>query len=100
MMSKKRPIKTCKHKIKQIHIENLTVFDKQDIEFCDGVNVIIAGGMGAGAIEIFDGHGIKVFTGTQGIPEAAVNKYLEGTLTTNGAVCRQHQQHGECGGHQ
>lgn len=64
-----------------------------------GVNVIIAGGMGAGAIEIFDSHGIKVFTGTQGMPEAAVHKYLEGTLTTNGAVCRQHQHHGECGGH-
>lgn len=28
-------------KIKQCHIENFTVFEKQDIEFCDGVNVII-----------------------------------------------------------
>jgi ABC-type ATPase involved in cell division len=34
-------------KIKQCHIENFTVFGKQDIEFCDGVNVII-GANGAG----------------------------------------------------
>ena len=28
-------------KLKSLHIENFTVFDKLDIEFCDGVNVII-----------------------------------------------------------
>ncbi len=28
-------------KIKKIHIENFTVFENQDIEFCDGVNVLI-----------------------------------------------------------
>jgi len=62
-----------------------------------GVNVVIAGGMGGAAIEIFKEKGIKVITGAKGSAEAAANNYLQGTLKSTGSVCHEHQHHNECG---
>ena len=62
-----------------------------------GVSVIISGGMGGSAIEIFNEKGIEVITGAKGSAEAAVNSYLQGTLKSTGAVCHEHQHHDECG---
>ncbi|ADY56782.1 Dinitrogenase iron-molybdenum cofactor biosynthesis protein [Syntrophobotulus glycolicus DSM 8271] len=64
-----------------------------------GVNVIIAGGMGAGAIEIFTEKNIEIITGVRGNAKIAVEQYLQGQLQSTGSVCHQHQHHGECGGH-
>ena len=65
-----------------------------------GVNVIIAGGMGGGAIEIFDEKGIEVITGAAGKAKAAAEAYLLGTLKSTGSVCHDHQHAHEdsCGG--
>jgi predicted Fe-Mo cluster-binding NifX family protein len=63
-----------------------------------GVNVIISGGMGGGAIEIFNEKGIEVVTGASGIAEEVVNRYLRGELKSTGSVCHQHQHHDQCGG--
>ncbi len=62
-----------------------------------GVNVIIAGGMGAGAIEIFQEKGIEIIIGASGDATEAVNAYLEGTLKSTGSVCQDHKHHDECG---
>ncbi|AFM00002.1 MULTISPECIES: NifB/NifX family molybdenum-iron cluster-binding protein [Desulfitobacterium] len=62
-----------------------------------GVNVIISGGMGGGAIEIFNEKGIDVITGAAGNAKDAANEYLKGTLKSTGSVCHEHQHHGECG---
>lgn len=64
-----------------------------------GVNVIISGGMGAGAIEIFSEKGIKVVTGASGIAEQAVNSFISGELQSTGSVCTEHQHADSCGGH-
>ena len=64
-----------------------------------GVNVVISGGMGAGAIEIFNEKGIEVITGADGTADETVKKYLEGSLKSSGSVCREHQHHDSCGGH-
>lgn len=64
-----------------------------------GVNVIISGGMGQGAIDIFNEKGIEVITGASGNAEVTANSYLEGKLTSTGSVCHEHQHHDECGGH-
>lgn len=64
-----------------------------------GVNVIISGGMGAGAINIFSEKGIEVIVGATGDAKEAVESYLQGTLESTGSVCDQHEHHGECGGH-
>ncbi len=62
-----------------------------------GVNTIISGGMGAGAIEIFNSRDIEVITGATGPAEAAVAAYLAGTLKSTGSVCHEHSHHDECG---
>ncbi len=62
-----------------------------------GVNVIISGGMGGGAIEIFNEKGIEVITGARGDAKAATEQYLLGSLKSTGSVCHEHQHHDECG---
>ena len=64
-----------------------------------GVNVIISGGMGGGAVEIFNEKGIEVITGASGEAKSAVNEYLKGNLKTTGSICHEHQHHDECGEH-
>jgi len=63
-----------------------------------GVKVIISGGMGGGAVEIFNEKGIEVITGASGNAESIVNSYLQGKLESTGSVCHEHHHHDECGG--
>lgn len=62
-----------------------------------GVNVIISGGMGGGAIEIFNEKNIEVIVGTTGEAKTAAEQYLKGELKSTGSVCHDHQHHDECG---
>ncbi len=62
-----------------------------------GVNVIISGGMGGGAVEIFNERGIKVITGASGVASKAVESYLKGELKSSGSICHEHQHIDECG---
>ncbi|AKL96426.1 dinitrogenase iron-molybdenum cofactor biosynthesis protein [Clostridium aceticum] len=62
-----------------------------------GVNVIISGGMGSGAIDIFNEKGIEVILGASGNAKAVVEKYLQGNLKSVGSACHQHQHQHECG---
>jgi ATP-binding protein involved in chromosome partitioning len=53
-----------------------------------GVNLVIAGGMGMRAKDIFAQHNIEVITGaTSGSPEQLVMNYINGTLETGENVC-------------
>lgn len=61
-----------------------------------GVNVIISGGMGQGAIDIFNEKGIEVITGALGEAKIAAEEYLRGNLKSTGYICHEHQHHGEC----
>lgn len=61
-----------------------------------GVNVIISGGMGGGAIEIFNEKGIEVIVGAAGDAKIAAEAYLEGALKSSGSVCHEHQHQDEC----
>ena len=62
-----------------------------------GVNVIISGGMGGGAVEIFNERNVEVVVGASGNAKTAVENYLKGELKTTGSVCHEHQHHDECG---
>lgn len=62
-----------------------------------GVQVIISGGMGGGAVDIFNEKGIEVIVGASGQAKAAVQAYLQGTLKSTGSVCHEHKHHEECG---
>lgn len=62
-----------------------------------GVNVVISGGMGGGAIDIFKEKGIEVITGAAGEARDNVLSYLEGKLESTMTVCNKHEHAGECG---
>lgn len=62
-----------------------------------GVNVIISGGMGGGAVDIFNARDIEVITGAMGKAEVAVSKFLAGELLSTGSICHEHHFHDECG---
>jgi predicted Fe-Mo cluster-binding NifX family protein len=52
------------------------------------VNLIIAGGMGVRAQDLFKEYGIKVLVGAPAnAPEELVASYLNGTLKTGENVC-------------
>jgi ATP-binding protein involved in chromosome partitioning len=53
-----------------------------------GADVIIAGGMGQRAIDLFSEKGIKVVTGAPSLePDELVKRYLNQNLATSGNVC-------------
>jgi predicted Fe-Mo cluster-binding NifX family protein len=53
-----------------------------------GVHVIIAGGMGGRARDLFAENGIEVVTGAPPeAPEVVVRDYLQGTLVTGPNAC-------------
>jgi predicted Fe-Mo cluster-binding NifX family protein len=54
----------------------------------EGVSVVIAGGMGARALDIFGQNRIQVVIGVPEIePETAVKEFLKGTLNTGDNIC-------------
>jgi len=61
-----------------------------------GVSVIVSGGMGGGAVDIFNERDVEVVVGASGPARIAVEKYLRGELKTTGSVCHEHQHHDEC----
>ena len=60
-----------------------------------GVNVIISGGMGGGAIDIFNEKNIEVIVGARGNAKAAVEAYMQGCLKSTGSDCHELQHHDE-----
>jgi predicted Fe-Mo cluster-binding NifX family protein len=63
-----------------------------------GIKVIISGGMGATAQELFKERGISVVVGAQGNMEDVIDRYIKGELTSSGSVCEEHMQEGHCNG--
>lgn len=61
-----------------------------------GVNVMISGGMGSGAVDIFNERGIEVITGASGPARDAAELYLRGELKSTGSVCHEHHYEDEC----
>ena len=57
-----------------------------------GVEVILAGGMGGGAVEIFSERNIEVIVGAHGEAKANVEMYLAGKLQSTGEVCHHHDE--------
>ncbi|MFA6866174.1 MAG: NifB/NifX family molybdenum-iron cluster-binding protein [Clostridia bacterium] len=56
----------------------------------NNVNVIISGGMGGGAVDLFNEYGIEVIIGSSGDAAAAVEAYLAGELKSTGSICHDH----------
>jgi predicted Fe-Mo cluster-binding NifX family protein len=58
-----------------------------------GVKVMLAGGIGEGAIQVLNRHGIEVVRGCTGDVKILAEKYLQGNLTDSGVSCAQHEHH-------
>lgn len=63
----------------------------------NGAKVIIAGGMGGGAVDIFNERGVEVVVGAGGDARAAAGAYVKGELRSTGSVCHSHEFSGDCG---
>lgn len=63
----------------------------------NGANVIITGGMGAMAVNLFKQNNIDVVLGASGTIELNINEYVGGFLTSKGSACDH--EHGDHGGH-
>lgn len=59
-----------------------------------GVKVMLAGGIGDGAINVLNRHGVTVVKGCSGDVKALAESYLQGTLVDSGESCTHHHNHG------
>lgn len=59
----------------------------------DGVTVMLAGGIGGGAINVLNGSGIEVVRGCAGDATEVVKLYLKGLVEDSGSSCHQHEVH-------
>lgn len=64
----------------------------------NGAEVIIAGGMGGGAVDIFNERGVQVVVGATGDVKENVAAWLNGQLKSTGSICHEHQHEGSCNG--
>ena len=75
------------------------------ILFAEGVNVLICGGIGPGAVSAVSSAGIQVCAGVCGSADEAVNQFLAGKLDSSSASNCNHEGHeghdenGGCGCH-
>jgi predicted Fe-Mo cluster-binding NifX family protein len=72
-----------------------------DVLAADGVEIMLAGGIGGGAINVLANSGIYVVRGCSGDPIEVVRNFVAGTITDSGESCYQHEMHqAEGSGHQ
>jgi predicted Fe-Mo cluster-binding NifX family protein len=61
-----------------------------------GVNLVIAGGMGGRAQELFAASGIDLIVGVSGSLKDVLASFDKGELKSTGAVCSEHSHAGDC----
>jgi len=66
----------------------------------DGVTIMLAGGIGGGAINVLYNSGIEVIRGCSGDAQEVVKSFITGTITDSGESCHQHEAHQGDGAHQ
>jgi predicted Fe-Mo cluster-binding NifX family protein len=61
-----------------------------------GVDVMLAGGIGEGAINVLRSHGVRVIRGCSGNVKTIAEHFLKGELLDSGRSCSNHEHpHGE-----
>jgi predicted Fe-Mo cluster-binding NifX family protein len=63
----------------------------------EGVTVMLAGGIGGGAINVLNNSGIDVIRGCSGDAAEVVKLYVAGLVADSGSSCHQHEQHHQHG---
>ena len=62
-----------------------------------GVTVMLAGGIGGGAINVFHNTGIEVVRGCSGKADDVVKLFIDGLVKDSGSSCHQHESHHQNG---
>lgn len=60
------------------------------------VDIIISGGMGGSAQQLFNDNGIEVVVGARGNCDDVIQSYLDGELKSTGSICEEHAHEGHC----
>jgi predicted Fe-Mo cluster-binding NifX family protein len=58
-----------------------------------GVTLMLAGGIGGGAINVLNNSGIQVVRGCSGDATEVVKLFLAGKIDDSGESCKQHENH-------
>ncbi|MBC8343581.1 MAG: NifB/NifX family molybdenum-iron cluster-binding protein [Bacteroidetes bacterium] len=58
-----------------------------------GVEIMLAGNMGEGAVNVLQRHGIEVVRACKGEVIQIIEAFLKGQLSDSGISCLQHQHH-------
>ncbi len=61
-----------------------------------GTELVIAGGMGGRAQDLFAEQGIQLIVGVSGKIEDVISRFEKGELISSGEVCSEHAHAGEC----
>ncbi len=61
------------------------------------VSIMLAGGIGEGAINVLNSAGIKVIRGCSGNSLEVVKQYIEGKIADSGSSCHSHEH--QCNSH-
>ncbi|MHC1721005.1 MAG: NifB/NifX family molybdenum-iron cluster-binding protein [Clostridiaceae bacterium] len=64
-----------------------------DLLLNKGAEVVITGGIGAGAISGLQQNGLKVIKGATGEYIKAVEEFIDGTLSDKDTICNHHGEH-------
>jgi predicted Fe-Mo cluster-binding NifX family protein len=59
-----------------------------------GVSVMLAGGIGLGAVNVLNNNGIEVIRGCSGDATEVVKHFLSGNITDSGSNCSAHHEEG------
>jgi predicted Fe-Mo cluster-binding NifX family protein len=65
-----------------------------------GVEIMLAGNMGGGAVNVLNSHGIEVYRGCSGDINDLVLEFVKGELVDSGETCGHHEHHkdeNQCG---
>jgi predicted Fe-Mo cluster-binding NifX family protein len=73
--------------------------DIADVLAADGVTIMLAGGIGGGALTVLNNSGIEVIRGCEGDATTAVKLYLTGTIEDSESCCHHHEGESHEGHH-
>ena len=62
-----------------------------------GVSIMLAGGIGGGAINVLNNCGIEVIRGCSGNATDVVNLFINGKVSDGGESCQAHESHNSNG---
>lgn len=58
-----------------------------------GVEIMLAGNMGGGAVNVLNNNGIAVIRGCEGDATSLVKNFITGEVVDSGETCSQHEHH-------